>query len=146
MNQDEQHLKVLSICHYVLGGIAAFFSSLFLVHVAVGIAVVSGRFDEWGPPAPRDMPPGFERLIGWLFLVVGSATVLFGWSLGTCLIVAGRKLARHRRRMLCLVIAAIECVMMPLGTILGVFTIMVLMRPTVIDLFGNGQPKPGALP
>ncbi len=37
MNQDEQNLNLLSIFHYVVGGLTALFSSMFLMHVAMGI-------------------------------------------------------------------------------------------------------------
>jgi hypothetical protein len=38
-----------------------------------------------------------------------------------------------------LAIAGIECIFIPFGTVLGVFTIIVLMRPTVKELFGVAQ-------
>ena len=44
---------------------------------------------------------------------------------------AGRSLARHRRYTFCLVVAAILCLFVPFGTLLGVFTIIVLVRSTV---------------
>jgi hypothetical protein len=37
--------------------------------------------------------------------------------------------------MRCFVVAAIECIFMPFGTVLGVFTIIVLSRPSVKALF-----------
>ena len=36
----------------------------------------------------------------------------------------------------CLVVAGIECLLIPLGTVLGVFTILVLLRPGTKTLFG----------
>jgi hypothetical protein len=33
--------------------------------------------------------------------------------------------------------AGIECIFMPVGTVLGVFTIIVLMRDSVKELFGH---------
>jgi len=33
------------------------------------------------------------------------------------------------------VMAAIECIFMPFGTVLGVFTIVVLARPSVKEMF-----------
>ena len=43
--------------------------------------------------------------------------------------------------MYCLVVAAVECIFMPFGTVLGVFTIIVLMRPGVKERFGvEAQP------
>ena len=37
--------------------------------------------------------------------------------------------------MYCLVMAGIECLFMPFGTVLGVFTIIVLMRESVKEMF-----------
>ena len=37
---------------------------------------------------------------------------------------------------LILVVAALECLAFPLGTVLGVFTLIVLVRPEVKQLFG----------
>ncbi len=51
------------------------------------------------------------------------------------MLLAGRKLARRRSWTFCLVVASIECLFMPYGTVLGVFTIIVLLRPTVKELF-----------
>jgi hypothetical protein len=59
------------------------------------------------------------------------------------MIQAGRYLSRHVNRTFCLVVAGIECVFTPFGTVLGVFTIIVLMRDSVRELFegsgGNAQ-------
>jgi hypothetical protein len=37
--------------------------------------------------------------------------------------------------MFCLVMAGIQCIFMPFGTVLGVFTIIVLMRNSVKEAF-----------
>ena len=37
--------------------------------------------------------------------------------------------------------AGIECIFMPFGTVLGVFTIIVLMRPSMKELFDPGDDK-----
>lgn len=41
--RDASHLKTLSICHYLWGGITALFSCMFLFHIIIGIGVLSGR-------------------------------------------------------------------------------------------------------
>ena len=51
------------------------------------------------------------------------------------MILAGRFLAARRRHLFCIVIAGIACMFMPMGTVLGIFTIIVLMRPSVKELF-----------
>lgn len=66
--------------------------------------------------------------------------ILCGWTLAGLVIAAGRKLQRRVSRTFCLVVAGVECVMMPLGTVLGVFTIVVLMKDSVQKLFAANQP------
>ena len=46
--QDAEHLRILSIFHYVVAGLLALFSMFPIVHLAIGIASVAGAFDEVG--------------------------------------------------------------------------------------------------
>ena len=62
--------------------------------------------------------------------------ILGGLAMATCVAIAGRRLAGHRSYTFCLVIAGIECAFSPFGTVLGVFTIVVLIRPSVKERFG----------
>ena len=123
MEQDEQYLKLLSVFHYVVGGLAAFFACIPIIHLAIGIAILVGAIDD----APE--------FVGVLLIMIAMVAILIGWTLAVCIIVAGRCLARRKRYMFCLVIAAISCIFMPFGTVLGAFTIIVLMRPSVKELF-----------
>lgn len=128
MTQDEQHVNLLSIFHYVLGGITAFFACFPILHLGMGIAMLCGAFtDESG-----QQPPAF---VGWMFIVMGSAFILGGWTLAALMIAAGRKLKQRRARSFCLAVGGIECILMPLGTVLGVFTIIVLTKDPVRQLF-----------
>jgi hypothetical protein len=54
------------------------------------------------------------------------------------MIIAGRLLQRQRGYNFCVFVAAVSCIQMPLGTVLGVFTLIVLLRPSVKELFGRG--------
>ena len=69
---------------------------------------------------------------------------LFGWAFAACVAYAGRCLNERRHYTFCMVMAGIACMFMPFGTILGVFTIIVLVRPSVKALF-NGM-TPGTVP
>ena len=129
MNQDEEHLKLLSIFHYVVGGLAALVSCFPVLHLTIGIAIACGVLEG------ADGPP---RVVGWLFIVPAAIIILVGWTLAVCILVAGKKLARHEARTYCLVIAGIECLFMPVGTVLGVFTIIVLTRESVRQVFSAG--------
>jgi hypothetical protein len=63
--------------------------------------------------------------------------VLFviGIAMAICILIAGRSLAFHKRYSFALVIACVECLFVPFGTILGVFTIVALSRGPVKALF-----------
>jgi hypothetical protein len=130
-SNDEEHLRLLSICHYVSGALTAFFSCVPLIHVAIGLGVFLGTSGDASSNAP---PPWF----GLIFVVLGGAFVLAGWTLAIAKFVAGRSLARRRRRSFCVVVACVCCVLPPIGTVLGVFTLIVLNRPSVKALFARG--------
>jgi hypothetical protein len=137
MNQDEQHLHLLSIFHYVAGGLTALVSCFGLIYVAMGLLFANMPFDA------KDAPP---VAFGWVFFGIGTAFVLAGWTVAVLIIIAGKRLAQHRSRTFCLVIAAIECLVQPYGTVLGVFTIVVLMKDSVTQMFAvNDSPGEGGI-
>jgi len=84
------------------------------------------------------LPPEF---LGWIFAVLGSLLFLTGIAMAICILIAGRSLALRKRYLFALVMGCIECLFIPFGTILGVFTIVVLSRESVKVLFSaaNGQ-------
>jgi hypothetical protein len=127
--EDLDHLKLLAIFHYVLAGLTALGASIPVIHLVIGLAIVSGNL---GGSGPGQKPP---PAMGWIFIVVGSTVIILGWGFAIALAVAGRFLQLRRHRLYCVVVAAISCASAPLGTILGVFTLIVLMRPGVKRLF-----------
>ncbi len=134
--QDAEHLQLLMVFHYVLAGLTALAGFFPLIHVAMGVMFVSGAMGTGGPStgAPPDA-------FGWIFIVAGAGMSLLLWTFAALLFVAGRALAGRRSRTFCQVIAAISCAGFPFGTALGVFTIIVLQRPSVRALFD--QPSGG---
>ena len=86
------------------------------------------------------------RFFGGIMVAFAVLGILFGWTVTILVLLAGRALAARRRRGFCIVVAAIECMMMPLGTILGIFTIIVLARPSVVALFEGVPDAPPASP
>jgi hypothetical protein len=127
-NQDEQHLKILSIFHYVVGGITALFACLPVFHLMMGLTFLAGGFG-----APDEEFP--MRLFGLMFTLIPAAIIVTGWALAICIVVAGYFLSTRQKYMFCLVVAGVECIFMPFGTVLGIFTILVLVRPSVKALF-----------
>jgi hypothetical protein len=131
MNQDREHLRILAICHYVYAGLLLLMSCIPGFYIFIGVMMMSL------PTTGRGVPPGGPppAVLGWFFIAFGGIAIVLGLTMSLLTAVAGYNLAKHRRRIFCFVIACINCINVPLGTVLGVFTIIVLVRPTVKDLF-----------
>ena len=50
-------------------------------------------------------------------------------------LISGVFLWQKRHRIFSMIVAGIDCLQIPFGTVLGIFTIMVLLRDTVRDLY-----------
>jgi hypothetical protein len=129
-NEDIKNIDMLSMFHYIIGGFTALFSCIPFIHVFLGLAMLSGKFFEGKGDAP---PP----VIGWLFVIMGAIFILIGWSIAVCMIIIGRKLKRHKNRIFCMVVAGFECMLMPFGTVLGVFTLIALNKDSIREMFDN---------
>jgi hypothetical protein len=140
MNQDEEHLKTLSTFHYVCAGLAAFFACFPVFHLILGLIMLF-KPEIFGPS--KDQPPSFVGLFLTFFALF---FILLGWIFAGFLAYAGKCLARRKRYTFCLVMGGIACIFMPFGTILGIFTILVLSRPSVKALFGAEVATPPAFP
>lgn len=131
MNQDLRYLKTLSIFYYVVGAFVAFFSCFALIYLVMGVVFVAAPPRGGSPP-----PPG----LGWFFIILSTLAILLGWSWAAAIMLAGWFLGRCKHYLYCLVIGCSTLLFHPLGTVLGVFTIILLIRPTVKQLFGTGIP------
>jgi hypothetical protein len=129
MNRDERHLRLLSVFYLIVGGIGIVVTCLPFIGFAVllGIPLVTGEFLSWLRLAKET--GSFVPCIMFLafFALVGSFAV--------CLFLVGRYLRSHRRHTFCVVMGVIVCTFVPFGTILGVFTIIILMRESVMAMF-----------
>jgi len=130
MTEDEKYLDLLAIFHYVVGGLTAMVACFPLIHVAVGVAMILGELD-----GPHPAPAG----IGWIFIIFPGMLILCGWAMAIAIIVAGTKLKSRTSHTYCVVVGAIECMFMPFGTVLGVLTIILLMKDSVKQMFVRQQ-------
>ena len=131
---DDEHLRLLSIFYYVKGCISALFACIPIIHVVLGLVFIIAP-EVFGHG--NNQPPAF---LGLLLVMLGGFLILFGWTFAILALVTGRCIARRKHYTFCLVVACIECLSVPFGTVLGVFTILVLNRRSVKELFGS---KPG---
>jgi hypothetical protein len=133
MDRDTEQLNLLAIFHYVVAGLAALFSFFPLLYTTIGaIFIFAARHGT--AKSGEDLPPEF---LGWIFAVLGSLLFLTGIAMAICILIAGRSIALRKRYSFVFVIACIECLFIPFGTILGVFTIVVLSRESVRGLFSR---------
>lgn len=126
-DQDLEYLRLLAIFHFVVGGLALLVACIPLLHLLVGVGLATGAFDTTEPLA---------RAVGAAIAVFAAVGIVAGWGFGIALVAAGRFLVSRRHHTYCLVMAALACVFVPFGTVLGVLTIIVLMRPSVRTAFG----------
>ena len=133
--QDRQHLQLLSIFHYVVAVVAGLFSLLPVLHLVLGLAMVGEVAREGGDDAAIGLA------MGWMFVVMAGLFIVAGLTYAVCLFLAGRFLGERSHYTFCLVMAAVSCIFVPIGTVLGVFTLIVLMRPPIRAAF-EGAPEP----
>jgi hypothetical protein len=140
MAAPQNELDLLAIFHYVLAALSALFGLFPVIHVVLGVAMVTGRLDggRGGPP---------QELFGWVFIAMGAALILAAFAYAALLVLAGSFLKSRRHWTYCLVMAAVSCAFFPFGTVLGVFTIVALSRPETKALFAvTAPPRPATPP
>lgn len=128
MESPERQLDLLGIFHYVLAGILVIMSFIPLVYFSFIWHLLRNPDIMRG----QDPPPPF---LGSIFLAAGIVIVCVGWFWAALIAVAGRFLQLRKHRTYCIVLAALECFFQPFGIILGVFSIVILLRPEVEFLF-----------
>jgi hypothetical protein len=130
-NVDIDHLNLLSIFHFVGAGFAVL-GMLFLIahYEMMHFMFTNPAFWDNGKSSPPP-PEVFLAMMKWMY---GVAALWFIASLVLNLL-SGIFLRTRENRTFSFVVAAINCLHMPLGTILGVFTIIVLSRQSVRELY-----------
>ena len=133
IDEIKKNLTLLAIFHYILGGFCIFFGLLPLIHITLGILALTGVM-----PIESEKGQADERaatIFGIMFLVMGSIFFILAQTLAILILTNGGRLKKQRRYVLTLVTAALECMMFPLGTILGIFTIIIMTKPQAKALF-----------
>lgn len=128
---DERNLRLLSIFHYVSSGVLAIIGSFPLLYILLGFVFLANPEGINTHGESEEVPTWFP----YLFMGLGVFLVAMGWTLAILTFLSARKLAKLRNRTFSLVTAGLLCLIMPLGTILGVITILILCRDSVIQLY-----------
>lgn len=132
--RDDEHLKLLSIGYYILailslgGGLLL---GIFYACMGPAMRSFASIHPDAGPNAENMLPASFT----WTLVAVGTLVSLFSIGLYILFWNTGKNLREKRNRTLCQVVAGLICLSVPLGTLLGVFTFLVLGRPSVMAKF-----------
>lgn len=138
---DADHLRLLSIFHYIGAGLAVFGLGFLILHYLFLHSFLENP-DMWRNRKGAVPPPKeFFALFKWFYVIFGIWLV----GSGTANLLSGVFLSRRINRPFSLIVAGINCIHIPLGTVLGVFTIIVLVRPSVGELYSTGR-SPDATP
>ena len=145
--EDVEHLSALSIGHFILSGVALLGAVPTLLYGVAGAKLM----DEFGSDVSMAMGdiPGqtgvdpfggspdamLQDLSALVTSLIVAAVVLTVVS-AVHLFVVGWQIRKRRWWTFCYLTGWGECLMFPFGTILGIFTILVLSRASVKRLFG----------
>lgn len=131
-NQNHEHLDLLGIFHYVVGGFGVLFACIPIIHFVIGVGILTGNlpFDQ-----TEETMPQAPNWFGLIFAIMGGGMFLMGQAAAWCTIYSGKMLRQRKKHTFSFVIACILCAFVPFGTILGVFTIITLTKPEVKDLY-----------
>ena len=129
---DETSLDLLPIAYWVSAGFWGFYA-LFMVayFVLIGTLFVSI------PPDGSGAPPEF---FGWVFLGVGLCFFVLAAATVTLKVLAGFWIRKRKHRVATMIVAAITCLEIPYGTLIGVLTFIAFSRPSVKALYEGVAP------
>ncbi len=132
-NIDVDHLNLLSIFYFVMGGLAFLGILILMVDFAVMHAVLSNPslWQHQNQPPPPPFVFSMLHMVMWFYPLIG----LFMMVGAILNILSGIFLRTRKYRTFSFVIAGLNCLQIPFGTILGVFTIVVLIRESVRQLY-----------
>ena len=133
---DRDHLNLLAIFHFVGAGLALVGILFLVAHYFLMHAVMSDPKLFANQPQPMPMAPQqMFAIFKWFYLAMGV------WFVASAMLnlISGLCLRTRKSRTFSLVVAAINCLHLPLGTVLGIFTIMVLSRESVQELYSAGD-------
>ncbi len=149
MDQTRGHLELLGIFHYVVAGLSLFCGGLYglwLILFVGSMKTIIERSAERSREAP---PPEVLGAFSGLFAGMGVMVIVVSAGSAVLFGVAGYCLRSRQAWVYCVVVAALSLLWWaPLGTVLGVFSLIVLMRPEAKALFtgaGSGAPQPPAI-
>jgi len=139
--RDAEHLKLLSIFHFILAALGLFGIGFLALHFAFMRTIFMNpetwKNEKGGPP-----PEIFFNLMMCVYAFI-LVVILTG---GVVNLLSGLFIRKRRHRMFSIIIGGLNCLQVPFGTLLGVFTILILSRDSVrktYEVSGGSSSAPG---
>ena len=119
---DNEHLRLLRIGFFISAAQTAIFIPFGLLYAGMGL-----MFSQL-PTGASPPPPAF---VSWFMGLFGAAFAGFAAVAATLKLLTAIRLKERRSRVMCLIAAGLSCMELPYGTLLGIWTFMVLGRSSV---------------
>jgi uncharacterized membrane protein YedE/YeeE len=122
--EDESQLNLLAVFYFIYAGLVALVGLFFGIYIVLGIALATDPTVSSGSGPP-------PAAIGGIFAAIGAIAMLLMWGKAALLVWSAISLRARRRWVVSFVVACITALNIPIGTALGIFTLVVLNRPSV---------------
>jgi hypothetical protein len=129
---DVQHLQLLKIFHYIWGIFCCLLGLVAIVYIRFGEDILKS-FERVRSPAGENLP----LMFGQFFIMSSLFDFVMFESVGVLSLITAGKYGSKTCYRLCLAASIFNCMLMPIGTALGVFALFVLCRPSVKALFNQ---------
>lgn len=127
VDQDREHLHLLSVFHFILAGLSLvgipFLALHYFMMIRVFLNDATWRSATNGSPPPDE----FFLVLNIFYIVMGVMMVLSAVANA----LSGWYLRQWKNRMFSLIVSGLNMLAMPIGTALGIFTLVVLCRNSV---------------
>ena len=133
MDRDRGRVRRVAIWFVIIGVLTIIAGTFLLGWVQMGI-----DFIGTAPGELKNVPHVYvthEHVLGWVVVALSTVAVLLVWGVGTGMIAAGFCMRRRQRYTFCYVMAYLSCLVIPAGSILGWYTIVLLRRRSAREIF-----------
>lgn len=135
----EKHVQLVGILNIVYRSLALI-GAIILFFLAAGFATFIDMLIRWGSIRPDEVPGDLLEIVPAILVVVG----ILMFILSTVGIIAAVGVLKKKEwgRVLMLVVSFFNLLRIPLGTILGIYSIWVLLNNETIKLFNPAVSAP----
>lgn len=132
---DGEHLRLLRIAFFIEAGMKVFMSLIGVLYAVIGVIMAYSIPNV--PARPGQQPP--PEFFRWFVAAFGTGFFVVGATLAVLSFLVARRLGQRRSRVFCMIVAGLGCIFIPYGTLLGIFTFLVLARPSIVQLFAHAS-------